>query len=818
MNLRAELKRSYRECCGCGACFNICPKQAISMVPDKDGFLVPAIDADLCVDCGLCTKACPVLNPVYKNGESKAFAMMAHDEIRKTSSSGGIFPLLAKNVLEKQGAVFGAAWTAEWSVEHIMIEDLQDLPKLQSSKYLQSNTKSTYRQAKQLLEEEREVLYSGTPCQIAGLYAYLGEKKYANLCTVEVCCHGVPSYKAFKKYLDENYDVNNIDRFDFRDKSQFGWIASVNVYFKDGTSTHTHVDKDPFLRAFNPCLLMRNSCQSCPFSRMPRQADITIGDFWGIDRVDKSLNDKKGTSFVLINNERGADAIDQIKTEIKMEKSVSLDDITYINKTLLYPFRQHPGRKHFYSSIDLKPFNELVEKSLNHHYDVGVVGLWYGINYGSVLTYFALYTLLRSLGYDAVMLPKPNNMWTREFEDPDSLGQRFIWDHCNVFAPFENQYEYIEANNLCDTFVVGSDVVWNYDICGRETDQFFFLDWVNSGHKKIAYAASMGNGLAGPNEYVEKAKHYLRQFDAISIREKTSADAAKLYCDRDDIVSVIDPVFLVSDSVYEKVIDEAVISESGPFVFGYLLRRDTAEGKLNILEYLSGQKGFAIKICANPVSYDKWKTAYGDRLLPELSVQEWLYYIKNCDFYVGDSYHGLCFSLIFQKPFLIIYEKNDYSYSGARFSNLLKLVGLENRLIEDVNDREKWTKAIDEPIDWESVNRKLAGIKEFSLDWLCSAMSAPASAPGPFEYLEDQKRIDKAKLQSAAMRNEVIVAELKAVFDILKTELAAQKNLLKSQSALIEKQKKELQKQINGTRVTVKAKRAVKKVINKLNG
>lgn len=723
-NLSKILAGENKLCTGCGACLNSCPVDAITMQTDQEGFAYPRVQEEKCINCGLCEKRCPVLHPAYNNMERpECYAMMAQDQERMSSSSGGFVPVVARWVLRQGGSVFGAAWDESWNVRHIEITDEAELHEIKGSKYLQGSTGQSYLLARRRLEEGKWVLFTGLPCQIAGLYSVLGGGK-KKLITIDILCHGAPSYKVFRKYLEENYDLETLERFDFRDKSVFGWSTGINCYMKDGTQIHRSHQEDKYYQAFLPCMIMRPSCGQCAFSRLPRQGDFTAGDFWGVERVDPKWDDGKGTSAVLVNNKKAKKFLHALTSQIKLWKPVSLEAITYINKTVENPFRSHSGRKHFFHSMEIKPFNELAEHALTHKYDIGIAGLWYGINYGSILTYYALYQVVRSLGYDAVMLPKPNTLWNENFNSPDTIGQAFIWKRCNVFLPYPHQYAYCLANDACKDFLVGSDVVWNYEICGRESDMFFFLDWVESGHKKIAYAASFGSGVAGPDAYERSASYYLKKFDAISVREKKAVEAAKERIGRDDIENVLDPVFLCSIQVYEEVVQQGEVEEKGSFVFAYILRNDYSEENLRLLKMIGDQCHAVSLICANPMEHDIMRRAYGDRIMPVLSVEEWLWHMKNTAFYFGDSYHGLCFSLIFHKPFVIVYRLTDGpNVASERFKNLLRIVGLEERLFEDrVVDPYRVGEIIRKPIDWKAVDEKLNLQRTFSFEWLKNAL------------------------------------------------------------------------------------------------
>ncbi|MBQ9927583.1 MAG: polysaccharide pyruvyl transferase family protein [Lachnospiraceae bacterium] len=716
-----------RKCTGCGACYNICPQNAIIMKEDEEGFLYPEIQEDKCIHCGVCEKICPTLHPVYENNQdADCYAMMASDELRKNSSSGAFVPLVAEWIFEQGGVVYGAAWREDWSVHHIRVDNIEELYKIKSSKYMQSDIELCYQDAKKQLESGKWVLFTGTPCQIAGLYAFLGNKKdNKQLITIDIICHGTPSYKVFNKYLCDNYDVKKIKKIDFRDKSVFGWSTCQNIYFDSNEIVRINNKKDTFFQGFLPCLFNRPSCSTCQFNKLPRQGNVTVGDFWGVEQYDRAFDDRLGTSAVIVNNVKGEKIVELLSSRMKLWKKVSIESITKINKTVLHAYKDHSGRKHFYSAFTLKPFNQLVNDSLNHHYDIGVVGLWYGINYGSILTYYALYSLLHDLGYDAVMLPKPNHLWkdvTERFDDANSIAQKFIWRHCNVFLKCGCQEEYTRFNDRCTDFIIGSDVVWKYSVCGKDTDQFFFLDWVEEGHKKIAYAASFGNGLEGTEEYKTKARYYLNQFDAVSIRETYGADVAKKECKRSDIEQVLDPVFVCNSDIYYKVIAESSVNINKKFIFVYMLNVSNANKKEKVLQDISKLKQEEVIFCGNPNAIERMKSIYNGVLENTPSVEDWLAYIQNCSFYMGDSYHGLCFALIFHKPFVILAGESVVSFSEQRFISLLELVDLKERFITNLDDLSYIQNLCNEEIDWNYVDARLAENKDRSINWLKSAL------------------------------------------------------------------------------------------------
>lgn len=507
MNIK---KVSIDNCTGCCLCQNVCPTNAISMRENQEGFIYPFVESSKCVECGKCLRYCPVENPEYNNDENPVcHAINATNEIRKNAASGGVFSAFAELLLNNGGVIYGAAYNDDFSVEFKKAENLQELAKLKGSKYIQSKADNVYSNVKNSLSAGKRVLFGGCPCQVAALYKYLDNSDITNLYTMDIVCHGVPSPKVLQKYLKENFAGKKIRKLDFRDKSVYGWSSGINVYFEDGTVYRRLHTEDSFYKAFLPCICLRKSCANCKFSRLPRQADLTIGDFWGIEHFDKSLNDHKGTSVVLVNNKKGREIIEKCVQFWDKDIITPIEEATRINKTIMQPFHAHPARRRFFENLDRYSLDILVEKCQTHHYDIGIVGLWYGLNYGSILTYYALYKVVNQMGFDALMINKPNELWNERYIDRNSIANRFIYENCYVSNVRRNKRDWEDLNNHCDTFIVGSDVVWNYKICGLQSHQFFFLDFVDDSKKKIAMASSFGSGYDAPEDERILDKYYI---------------------------------------------------------------------------------------------------------------------------------------------------------------------------------------------------------------------------------------------------------------------------------------------------------------------
>lgn len=332
-----------KNCCGCNACVQACPKHCIRMQEDSEGFLYPFVDRESCIDCGLCERVCPVINQNEPQKPVVTLAAVNSDEsVRLASSSGGIFTLLAERTIDNGGVVFGAAFDENWDVKHICIDSKSELPKLRGSKYVQSTIGNCYKEAKRHLSAGKEVLFSGTPCQIAGLKRFL-HKEYKNLKTVDVVCHGAPSPMVWRMYLDEvssMYNIAQITDIKFRDKTE-GWKNfSLSIKYKDKEGAEKTfretLNENVFMRCFLSNLCLRSSCYACPARNGKSGSDITLADLWGAENICPGLDDDKGVSLVLLRNKEFSLPGFE-KKEIEYSKAVMYNpsiesDVTLPNK------------------------------------------------------------------------------------------------------------------------------------------------------------------------------------------------------------------------------------------------------------------------------------------------------------------------------------------------------------------------------------------------------------------------------------------------------------------------------------------------------
>ena len=386
--------RDKSQCCGCEACVQRCPKHCIALVEDAEGFLYPKVDASVCVDCGLCEKVCPVINQSAERQPQAVYAAINPDsDVRQSSSSGGIFSVLADVVLSQGGVVFGVCWDKDWRLIFDYAETQADLFRFRGSKYLQAHVGDAYIRAEQFLKSGRQVLFTGTPCQIVALKRYL-KRDYDNLLAVDVICHGAPSPGVFRSYLSEEIvrvadrqqkntvsllskphiaERNMLDTagwriedIQFRDK-RLGWkkysftfrLAEVSAEGEGNSVSLSYpLNENIFMRGFLRDFYLRPSCYSCPAKSGKSGSDITLGDFWGINELKPEIDDDRGVSAITINSDKGALWFDKLSSQRYV---MSYDDLCRYNPALVRSVASPPQRTKFFKRYGKVSFFSLVE-------------------------------------------------------------------------------------------------------------------------------------------------------------------------------------------------------------------------------------------------------------------------------------------------------------------------------------------------------------------------------------------------------------------------------------------------------------------------
>ncbi|MBE7003143.1 MAG: 4Fe-4S dicluster domain-containing protein, partial [Ruminococcaceae bacterium] len=715
-------------CTGCGACASACERGAVAMEQDRLGFLKPTIDEVKCTDCGVCAALCPELHPVVRRKAKRCLAAQATRCVRLRSSSGGIFPLLARQTLNAGGTVCGAVWNGLTSVNHVLAETWEQVEKMRGSKYLQSDLTGCYEKIRRCLDSGREVLFTGTPCQAAALRSWLG-KEYDNLIIVDFLCMGIPSQAMFQEAVETMYPKESVREIRFRDKEfSNSWTGYVlTALTNDGGVYQTTVENNAYEAGFHGGIIWRDCCYTCPYAATDRAGDITLGDFWGVEAYHPELNDHTGTSLILINTERGAKALHGIESQLDLLQDVPISVAVKggqrltgrpVEKTLLRRRFEALLEKHgLYSAMDYAAFQK---------YDIGIVGPWSIENYGSNLSYYALYCTLSDMGLEPLMIERPADAPWKPNEKPTGFRENPYpeWALSPIFA---TRNEMRALNRRCNKFLLGSDQLFYHDLY-ESLGRFATLDYIDSNHIKVAYAASVGRAIfEGNDRQRAEISFFLRDFDAVSVREQ---DAVELFSKDFGVEAqyVLDPVLLCDREHYVPLAEKGSQSSASPYIAVYML--EVTEENKTALDVISGILGIPYILIGDAVKQRKTaSTAIA-------SNEDWLRFIMECEFFVTDSFHGTCFSLLFHKPFLTVVNQ----YRGSsRFTSLAETFGLKDRMVDSLNNLELVKTIVEESIDFDRIDLTLRTEKERSRQWLKTAIGAKKKKPLAAYNLADER-------------------------------------------------------------------------------
>ena len=354
------------DCCGCTACANICPKNCITMEPDEEGFLYPKVNKDLCVNCGLCEKVCPVIKlPEVCSGERKSYAIRSkNNDVLLNSTSGGFFTPIANFVLNNGGVICAATYNDDWMVVHEFLTEKDEgaIFKYRGSKYVQSYLGNCFSRIKEHLNKGRLVCFIGTTCQVNGLKKYIGDDK--NLVTVDLVCHGVPSPKLWEKYIDYQQGKYNsqITSVSFRNKTYGYHSGTMKIRFANGKNYYGSARIDYMLKSFFREISSRPICYQCPFKQVERCSDLTIYDCWHFsDLVDGKRDDNKGYTNVIVQSKKGADilsALDSLEIyQVDTQKAIELDGVMVTKSAV-----PHPRRKDYYIDLGRETLPQHIQK------------------------------------------------------------------------------------------------------------------------------------------------------------------------------------------------------------------------------------------------------------------------------------------------------------------------------------------------------------------------------------------------------------------------------------------------------------------------
>lgn len=690
--LKTDRYKLNQKCTGCGACYNICSNNAIIMREDEEGFMYPEIIKEHCIDCNLCLNVCPVnqINDKPLNLQ-RCHAMAQGDNERIKSSSGAIFPLIAKKIILKGGFVAGVIFRDN-QASFVLINDIDDIGGLRGSKYIQSKTGKIYRQIKENLENKTPVLFAGTPCQIAGLKSYLGED-IENLYLIDLVCHGVSNSRVYEKYIKElkpdakNYYTN------FRDKT-CGWHNAKIINNIDGQIFSNNADKDFFMKGFLANLFLRKSCAECKYANIIREGDLTLGDFWGIEKYQKSLDDNKGVNLVLINNKKGRQLYNLIKNDLKIDKEVPLKYAIKGNPNLIRPSITNENREIFFKNLKTMSFGKNVEISQGKLIDCAIINFWYAANYGAVLTCYALQEILKQVGYKTKVI---NYSPTTDIDkEKQPLFEEFVRKHLNLTQKMYSYKYLINLNKSVKNFITGSDQVFR-TLCNKD-NLAFYLAFANKKSNKIAISASFGIDKTDGNFYSKLIKRiFINDFDHVSTRENAGVKILKKELNYKKGEQILDPVFLYDG--WEKLAEESKINEKN-YIVSYTFNK-----QLDVI-------------------FDKFCQEKNKRRIElnskEISPSDWVKLMKDSDFVLTDSFHGTCFALIFKKQF-ISYIKNGKS----RFDTLDDILNIGECFFVDM-EKILYAELDMNKIDYNQADKIIEIEKDKALKWIINSINSGA--------------------------------------------------------------------------------------------
>lgn len=704
------------KCTGCTVCLLVCPHNAISFIKDKYGFNYPQVDNVKCTQCGLCVHRCPVYNnKISPNSIMESYAVMCQDDIRYDSSSGGMFTVIAKYILSQGGSIFSVRFDENFNAIYDEANNECELEPFKKSKYVEVNLNRIFISVENKLNSSSSpVLFVGVPCHIHGLKTFL-QKDYQNLICIDVLCAGASSYKIFDKFLSSIDNHENIKDFCFRDK-EFGWNGlHYSITYKNGTKKTLKSDMELVLYKLYIWYYasVRECCISCNYKSINRYSDITLGDFWGIGAVDQSLDDNKGTSLVLLNTLKSIDVFEKIKDEFKLYKKIS-HEYAYNNEIINRKLGVHPLRKDFLDDLDKMSLHNNLQDKLENKKSIGIYNFSFSnINFGAVLTSFALQYFLKNHknNYYVMNLNYTPHIDYINIENQLLMNKFEVAENRN-FREFKEKYinttdkrNFLRGlphfNRLFNTFIIGSDQVFS-DLMHNEL--FLGLMQFAENNKNII-ACSASFGCKEFNNDLEKEIYSLSlsRFDTITIRETSGIEKCASLGIK-NAKQILDPVFFIEQEVYDKLIEEAKVdSNSYDDYICYSVIDNFWNGINNYTTDNNDEKS---------ALFSKLK-----RVDFDLSIEEWLYKIKHCKMLITNSFHGVCFAIIYGKEFISVNSMP----SGDRVKSLLDLLEIKHHRFESISEIDL-KKVFDNKINYKEVYAKLDMSIKYSQDILIEAV------------------------------------------------------------------------------------------------
>ena len=580
---------------------------------------------------------------------------------------------------------------------------------MQGSKYIQSDVNDVYIQIRQLLKQNKCVLFSGTPCQVRALKSFL-EKDYTNLYTMDFLCHGVSSIKVLEKYLSESYPNKRVKRISFRDKTFYGWSVNMHISFDDETCCQINSQEDLWWKIYLDNIMLGTQCaDNCRYCRNSG-ADITVGDFWGIkDYVKRQkYDDGRGTSVIIINTEKGQQIFNNGKKEFSKCDTVSFEEASRRNILSERIIANKNKRKEFFIRLNSQRLDQLYYDIKKENGNVGIVGLWFTGNYGGALTGWALYKTIEKMGYTPLLIDLEKG---RSLGSQTGMVESFIRSCCNISKPYKDLVDLKELNDKCKTFLVGSDQCWRMWF-NEYYDYALLLKFVDDKNRMLSFATSMESAyIEGSLEERMIVGKLLKRFDQISVRERDSVSFLKNQYNV-EAEFVLDPIFLLDDEEWGKLTDASLCPKE-QYCAGYFL--DINESLLEYYNIIKEKLKLPFIVLRGTDSSNPLQIQF-EKEIENASLPQMVNLIKEAKYLVTDSFHGMCLAIVFRIPFTVIINERR---GGTRFRSLLREFNLENRAVNI-------TFPVEQPntneICWNKVEDTLFRLQSFSKNWLCRAL------------------------------------------------------------------------------------------------
>lgn len=725
-----------RNCCGCSACASICGQHAIKLISDNEGFLYPIVDEAKCIECGLCEKVCPFGKAYDYTPDNTPVFYATYDVFNRVgSSSGGIFYTLSEyTIKDRKGWVFGASFDDSMKLHHVGVHTMNEIAPLRGSKYVQSDLTGVFVQVKKLLNEGEFVFFVGTPCQIAGLRSFL-RKDYDNLLLADLVCHGVPSQLMFdihKHYIENKYK-SKIVRYQFRDNE--GWCGCEIIDFDN----HSQIKNrsyalSPFLYSFMQGYTCRESCYNCPFSIIPRQGDITLGDYWGVRNVFPKMDTSKGVSLVIVNTKKGKSIWDEVRKPLLCYQS-SIEDATKENQNLIEQTKRPSLRSGIYDRINSEGYDNIVKKEFKHpnykriwlvntlrnilpdsilkrvkNYQMkkteskkitaSLITIHTGFNFGSVLQTVATTRFLSDLGIDTTVVNyiQPNYTYRHYFKGLFASVRSFLFTilgipyvvlnniiygkylkkYCVLSKPIYKKDSFEKRCPRSDYYVTGSDQVWNTNYNG--VDMRYFFSGIEG--TKIAFSSSIGKDTID-TETAQMLVDGLKDYKAISVREKSAVDILASLGFKSELV--LDPTFILNKKDWDQY--GTKIHPKQEYILMYLPYNIKDKDLIyRTAKKIAEKDNLKIYTFAWGVRSEK----YADKTFHFCSPGDFLSLMIHAKYIITNSFHGTAFSINLNKQFWV-YMPSAFS---TRIESVLSHFALEDRLLNSIIDDEQLSMTI----------------------------------------------------------------------------------------------------------------------------